>query len=37
VGLSPEVCAELLDISITEFEGGLQAVLIERFCSFVLQ
>jgi len=29
VGLRPEVCAELLEISVTEFEGALYAALIE--------
>jgi hypothetical protein len=29
VGLKPEVCAELLEISVTEFEGALYAALIE--------
>jgi hypothetical protein len=29
VGLTPEVCAELLDVAVTEFEGALYAALIE--------
>lgn len=29
VSLSPEVCSELLEISVTEFEGALCAALIE--------
>jgi hypothetical protein len=29
VGLTPEVCAELLEISVSEFEGALYAALIE--------
>ena len=29
VGLSPEVCAELLDISVTEFEDAVPAALTE--------
>jgi hypothetical protein len=29
VGLTPEVCAELLEVAVTEFEGALYAALIE--------
>ena len=33
VGLSPEVCAELLETSITEFEGALYAIELSLLCS----
>ena len=33
VGLSPEVCAELLETSITEFEGTLYTIELSLLCS----
>ena len=32
VGLSPEVCAELLEISVIEFEGAMYGALTELRC-----